>query len=82
MARGIKHTNGRERAMNTQPTLPSSSGHLLKLTKGPFFLAIMFSEMQALLRVPSGPLAAVSDFQLFVQIWVERRTTAVLRIVA
>ena len=49
--------------MNMQPTLPSSSGHLLKLTKGPFFLAITFSEMRALLRVLSGPLAAVSDFQ-------------------
>ena len=59
--------------MNTQPTLPSSSGHLLKLTKGPFFLAITFSEMRALLRVPSGALAAVSDFQLFVQIWAERQ---------
>ena len=59
--------------MNTQPTLPSSSGHLLKLTKGPIFIAITFSEIRALLRVPSGPLAAVSDFQLLVQIWAERR---------
>ena len=48
--------------MNTQPTLPSSSGHLLKLTKGPIFIAITFSEIRALLRVHSGPLAAVSDF--------------------
>ena len=59
--------------MNTQPTLPSSSGHLLKLTKGPIFIAITFSEIGALLRVASGLLAAVSDFQLFVQIWAECR---------
>ena len=59
--------------MNTQPTLPSSSGHLLKLTKGPIFIAITFSEIRVLLQVPSGLLAAVSDFQLLVQIWAERR---------
>ena len=59
--------------MNTQPTLPSSSGHLLKLTKGPIFIAITFSEIRALLRVHLGPLAAVSDFQLLVQIRSERR---------
>ena len=59
--------------MNTQPTLSSSSGHLLKLAKGPIFIAITFSEIRALLRVPLGPLAAVSDFQLLVQIWAERR---------
>ena len=29
--RGIKRTNGRERTMNMQPTLPSSSGHLQKV---------------------------------------------------
>ena len=59
--------------MNTQPTLPSSSGYLLKLTKGPILIASTFSEIRALLRVPSGPLAAVSNFQLLVQIWAERQ---------
>ena len=54
----IKRTNGRERAMNMQPMLPSSSDHLLKLTKGPTFIAIMLSEVWVFLRVPSGPYAA------------------------
>ena len=49
---------------NTQPTLP--------IALWPF--TITYSEMQALLRVPSGPVSAVSDFQLLVQIWVERRS--------
>ena len=70
LARGIKHTNGRERAINTQPMLPSSSGHLLKLIN---FITITFSEIRPLLWVPSGLLAAVSDFQLLVQIWAECR---------
>ena len=42
-ARGIKRTNGKEHAMNTQPMLPSSSDHLLKLTKGPIFIATYYT---------------------------------------
>ena len=36
-----QNTCSREPAMNTQPTLPSSPGHLLKVTKGPIFIAII-----------------------------------------
>ena len=67
LARGIKHTNVRECAMKMHPMLPSFSGHLLKLTKGLIFITITFSEIRMVLRVPSGPLSAVSDFQLLVQ---------------
>jgi len=39
----IKRTNGKEHAMNTQTTLPSSSDHLLKLTKGPIFIVTYYT---------------------------------------
>ena len=48
---GIKRTDGKEHAMNTQSTLPSSSGHLLKLTKGPIFIAIVLRDMSAFASV-------------------------------
>ena len=67
----IKHTNGREHPMNMQLMLPRSPGHLIQLTKGPIFIPIILSEIRVLLRVPSGPLSAVSDFQLLVQIGAE-----------
>ena len=71
--RGIKRASDIEHTMITQPILPSSSGHLVKLTKGPIFIAITVSEIWALLQVPSGPLAVVSNFQLFLQIWADCR---------
>ena len=49
--------------MNTQPTLPSSSGNLLKLTKGPIFIAITFSEIRTLLRVPSVLVSCPDPFR-------------------
>ena len=58
--------------MKTQPTLPSSPGHLrIILTQCPIFIAIVLSEIQGVLRVPLGPLSTVSNFQLLVQIWAE-----------
>ena len=68
----IEHTNGRKHAMDTQPTLPSSPGHLLLLIKGPIFMAIMLSKRSAFVSV-LGNTFSCEWFQLLIQMWVEHR---------
>ena len=63
-----------------ESTLWTHSQHCIALLAIYFFLAIIHSEIQALLRVPLGPVSAVSNFQLLVQIWAEHQSATYISV--